>query len=482
VNGLQSKCGSVEALPKEPFRVVVVDVGRSPKVTDDALAVFAGCKHVAQLNLFLTATSGKGLRHFAACTGLREVNIERTHLDDAALKAFGNCKELKKFSVSYCPGVGDLGLSYVAGAKGLIHLDVTTTQVTDRGLAQFAGCRNLARLEASHTTITDAAFASFKDQTAFEVLILDGLPLTDTALAPFAAYKKVQVLSLRATTITDTGLAHLRDLPNLTALDVRQTKVTAEGAAGLAKVLPKCKIVWDGGTIEPKSAEPRVEALLPPKARLLFEEKFRNVKDGNLVGQGLWTGEYVRVKNGMINLQEPPPKNDPITRELAHFLYARRKVEGAPDAVEFIVGFEALAYSISDKSKFKANNTTIIARRRSDVYIGWSQETSGEQPEWIFDARKRDADYGKVAPHNSPNCVIVPGGHDHWVALTIHFDLKAKEVYGSYDFGDGVKRTKRISVKDRNIDTLEMVEIATDFRVNRRGMLIKSIAAWAVEK
>jgi hypothetical protein len=30
------------------------------------------------------------------------------------------------------------------------------------------------------------------------------------------------------------------------------TKVTADGVQKLAKALPKCRIEWDGGTIEPK--------------------------------------------------------------------------------------------------------------------------------------------------------------------------------------------------------------------------------------
>jgi hypothetical protein len=38
----------------------------------------------------------------------------------------------------------------------------------------------------------------------------------------------------------------------LTELYLTNTKVTAKGVEGLAKVLPGCKIVWDGGVIEPK--------------------------------------------------------------------------------------------------------------------------------------------------------------------------------------------------------------------------------------
>src|SRR5262249_22831797 len=46
----------------------------------------------------------------------------------------------------------------------------------------------------------------------------------------------------------------LKDWNQLTYLDVRKTKVTAAGIDGLKKALPRCKIEWDGGTIEPNAA------------------------------------------------------------------------------------------------------------------------------------------------------------------------------------------------------------------------------------
>ena len=41
-------------------------------------------------------------------------------------------------------------------------------------------------------------------------------------------------------------------MEKLTELDLRETQVTAKGVEGLAKSLPKCKITWGGGVIEPK--------------------------------------------------------------------------------------------------------------------------------------------------------------------------------------------------------------------------------------
>jgi hypothetical protein len=37
----------------------------------------------------------------------------------------------------------------------------------------------------------------------------------------------------------------------LTVLGLAKTAVTKEGVEDLAKALPRCRIVWDGGVIEP---------------------------------------------------------------------------------------------------------------------------------------------------------------------------------------------------------------------------------------
>jgi len=50
----------------------------------------------------------------------------------------------------------------------------------------------------------------------------------------------------------DVWLVQLSGLDKLTELDLRERKVTAKGVQGLAKALPKCKITWEGGVIEPK--------------------------------------------------------------------------------------------------------------------------------------------------------------------------------------------------------------------------------------
>jgi hypothetical protein len=52
--------------------------------------------------------------------------------------------------------------------------------------------------------------------------------------------------------VSDAGLTHLAGLNALTDLDIRARKVTSKGVKELAKALPKCKISWTGGVIEPR--------------------------------------------------------------------------------------------------------------------------------------------------------------------------------------------------------------------------------------
>ena len=85
-----------------------------------------------------------------------------------------------------------------------------------------------------------------------KALGLGGTKVSDAGLAQLSGIKLLAWLDLNNTPVTDAGLEHLAGLKALAALYLSKTKVTAAGVAKLAKALPKCKIAWDGGTVEPK--------------------------------------------------------------------------------------------------------------------------------------------------------------------------------------------------------------------------------------
>jgi Leucine-rich repeat (LRR) protein len=163
-------------------------------------------------------------------TGLTDVNLSFTKVGDAGLAHFSGCKNLTVLGL-WGTRVGDAGLVHFSGCKNLMHLNLGYTKVSDAGLAHFENCKNLTWLELGGTQVGDAGLAHFKD------------------------CKNLTKVGLQETQVSDKGLDHFSDCKHLTRLDLKQTKVTKAKIEELHKALPKCKIEWDGGVIEPKARE-----------------------------------------------------------------------------------------------------------------------------------------------------------------------------------------------------------------------------------
>ena len=85
------------------------------------------------------------------------------------------------------------------------------------------------------------------------ILNLAATKVTDAGLQNLVGLS-LERLVLSGTAVTDDGLEHVMKLSRLTAVNLPQTKVTEAGVKKLAAALPKCKIEWDGGMIEPMAA------------------------------------------------------------------------------------------------------------------------------------------------------------------------------------------------------------------------------------
>jgi tRNA A-37 threonylcarbamoyl transferase component Bud32 len=202
--GEQFEVKSATDLPKQPFSVVVFNASRNPKVTDEGLAAARDCKHIAHLY------------------------------------------------VNESPHITDRGLMHFAGSTDLLQIEAYDIEMTDQGLAAFKDTPNLTRLSINHTKVTDAGLALFKEHTKLVFLGLGDLEITDAGLAHFKGQKKLSYLDVHNTKVTDAGLEPFKECPALTWLYVHGTKVTPAKVAEFAQALPRCRIVWDGGTIEPK--------------------------------------------------------------------------------------------------------------------------------------------------------------------------------------------------------------------------------------
>jgi hypothetical protein len=147
--------------------------------------------------------------------------------------------------------VSDAGLTHFKDCKNLTALFLGGTQLSDAGLAYFKGCNNLRDLNLQVTQVSDAGLAHFKDCKNLNVLGLDGTKVSDMGLAHFKDCKSLTFLGLKGTQMSDAGLAYFKDCKNLAQLYVQKTKVTAAKIEELKKALPRCRIEWDGGVIEP---------------------------------------------------------------------------------------------------------------------------------------------------------------------------------------------------------------------------------------
>jgi formylglycine-generating enzyme required for sulfatase activity/tRNA A-37 threonylcarbamoyl transferase component Bud32 len=177
-----------------------------------------------------------------------EVNQKVT---DAGLAHLSDCKNLSHLDLSYTQ-VSDTGLAQLKDREKLTALFLTSTRVTDAGLVVLKDCNRLSRLSLADTQITNAGLANLKDCKSLTQLGLNGTQVTNAGLAHFKDCKTLQFLDLSNTKLSDEGLALFENCKELTDLRVKNTKVTADGVNKLAAALPKCKVTWDGGVIEPK--------------------------------------------------------------------------------------------------------------------------------------------------------------------------------------------------------------------------------------
>ena len=309
VNEQEQEIKAKTDLPREPFRLTSVDLGPAMHQLDHGLTSFKGCTNLVHLSLIANPIfesapyTDEGLANFKDCKKLTSLHLNGSGVTDAGLLPFQECKNLTILSLQYT-GITDAGLARVRGFNNLTHLDLENTGVTDAGLVHFKGytklthlrlpwpitdaglvhfkdCKNLIDLYLGYTRVSDVGIAAFadcknlnilslrntqvgdvglaqlKDCKELRVLDLGGSKVTNAGLASLKNFKGLTNLALDDTWVSDAGLALVAGLDKLTDLNLRDTQVTAQGVKGLAKVLPKCVITWDGGVTDPNFGSDR---------------------------------------------------------------------------------------------------------------------------------------------------------------------------------------------------------------------------------
>jgi len=190
-------------LPSGPFTLVGVNLDSAQPIVDKDLERLGSITSLTVLNFRKQAVTDAGMVHLRPLVNLTSMSLDRTK-------------------------VGDAGLAELKALKKLTSLGLYATPISDQGLPHLAALPELRELFVGGTAIGDEGMATFKT-----------LP-------------RLAHLGLDHTGVTDRGLEHLKGLSALTEVELRGTKVTGEGVKKLAAALPRCRIVTDSGTTEPK--------------------------------------------------------------------------------------------------------------------------------------------------------------------------------------------------------------------------------------
>jgi serine/threonine protein kinase/Leucine-rich repeat (LRR) protein len=228
LNGDANEIKAIADLPKAPYTLTDVNHRGNTQVTDEGLAQLKDCTRLTGLYLSFTGVSDKGVAHLKNCTELTTLTLESSR------------------------GVTDVGLAHLKNCKALTWLNLGGTGVTDAGLNLIQNSKALTHLYLNGTGVTDAGLARLKDCASLSVLFLSDTEVTDTGLAHIKDCRNLTALRLGNTKVTNASLETLVTFKKLTSLDVRKTKFTHAEIKKVAAALPKCKIEWDGGIIEPK--------------------------------------------------------------------------------------------------------------------------------------------------------------------------------------------------------------------------------------
>ena len=195
VNDQDQEIHAAADLPREPFRLTVVDLHGKRQVTDAALAVFQDCRNLKIIFLYhSSAVTDAGLAHFKDCKTITQLHLQGTAVTDAGLASFQGSQNITDL---YLAGreISDAGLACFKECKGLGRLSLFNTRVSDAGLAQLKGLP-LTMLWIDRTDITD-------------LTPLEGMPLASIRLSP----KKITK-----------GLDILRDIKSLQSIGVESNK------------------------------------------------------------------------------------------------------------------------------------------------------------------------------------------------------------------------------------------------------------------
>ena len=220
---------------------------RCPKITNATILRLRDLP-VTEIDIHSNFLTGES---FAVLKGkkLTKLGLNCLLFDDRGLEALQDTTTLISVGLRGA-AVSDAGLAHLASNTELIALSVHECRLTAAVIGQFARFQKLATLDLGDLALSAIELEKLKELPELKVLQLARGKVTDDDLARLKGLK-LSELSLTDIALTDEGLRHLPAITTLTSLSLHGTTVTEAGVKKLAIMLPKCRIGWNGGVIEP---------------------------------------------------------------------------------------------------------------------------------------------------------------------------------------------------------------------------------------
>ncbi len=237
---------------KDTFALYLFDEGKGDTLNDSSgngyHAKITGAKWVKGVDADLDRKTAEWVLSVGGKCSLRVNEKEKIYSGKDTLPT-GPC-ELVNAEITR-EQASDETASRFVGLSKLQLLSLVAGPLTDTGVAKLRDLPALYYLNLDSTKVTDAGLPALKQLPELKILILANTKVTDDGLAALKVLPKLEAVVLDHTAITDEGLLQLRAAPSLTLVKVPGAKVTEAGVKKLAAALPKCKIEYDGGVIEP---------------------------------------------------------------------------------------------------------------------------------------------------------------------------------------------------------------------------------------
>jgi tetratricopeptide (TPR) repeat protein len=190
---------------------------------------------------FCTGISDAQLKYLAKLPTLEMLHLERTQITDAGLEYLRGLTNITDLSFADTR-ITDVGLVHLNRLTALRALNLTNTQVTGVAFEHLTDLTNLKELDLTSTQITDAGLEHLARLANLTWLRLTDTPITDAGLEHLETATALERLWLDGTKVTDAGLKHLKGLTRLRELCLIDTWVTKEGAKDARRALPHCAI------------------------------------------------------------------------------------------------------------------------------------------------------------------------------------------------------------------------------------------------